>query len=82
MSTIAISYICQKNSCNTFIKSHITEWNQYFLIKVVVCKKLNLLFASSVTLAHNTSQNTNEGLVKNLLNKSLKQSCLLWSGTE
>lgn len=33
-------------------------------------------FASSVTLAHNTSQNTNEGLVKNLLNKTLKQSYL------
>lgn len=42
-------------------------------------QKLNLLFASSVTLFYNTSQNTNEGLVKNLLNKSLKQSCLLWS---
>ena len=39
--------------------------------------KLFFFFASSVlTLAHNTSQNTNEGLVKNLLNKTLKQSYL------
>ena len=47
-----------------------------FFNKSRCMQKVKLLFASTVTLAHNTSQNTNEGLVKNSLNKTLKQSYL------